>query len=208
MFQPRPRRGAQSPSSGGLATGVDLTVALLFPMTWISPNLIYTGLFEMLAAVLAAEFVVLLALFTVTKRHIADTREAFRSDWNLARWAVLLVVGYEALAGELAWSAFVFIAAVLASADFPLRIGPHAEWRRQLNLDVWILLGITLAATLVTAFIRFPPVPYIQVPPDGIVHDIVVQGNFPPQGIFALGTLYFVPKAILNGYRHLRPADS
>ncbi|HEY7840622.1 MAG TPA: hypothetical protein VIC61_03560, partial [Gammaproteobacteria bacterium] len=47
---------------GTAAPGVDAVVAVLFAATWVSPNLIWAGMFELLATYLAAELVVLLAL--------------------------------------------------------------------------------------------------------------------------------------------------
>jgi hypothetical protein len=191
------------PGFGAAAPGVDGVVAMLFAATWASPNLIWEGMFEMLATYLAAELVVLLALLTLTKGHLADTRRALRFDWLLVRCVVLIVTGWFVLDAGLGWHVVLFVAAALALADFPLRVGSHDDWRELLDRDVWILIAILAGSLLLAAIFGNRIVAGVRFPAQGLLHDFIVSDLRLPQQILALGTFYFVPKAILNGYRHV-----
>ena len=155
----------------------------------------------MLAAVLAVEILELLVLVTLARRHVADTRERFRSDWNLVRWVVLGIVAWQCITGAVGLDVLLFIAVVLAGAECPLYISCSPRWRERLQTDVWIVLGIVFGATMLPWLAHFPPVPGIRVPADGIIHTLVVSLDWRPQEILAMGTFYFIPKTLLNGCR-------
>lgn len=187
---------------GAAAPGVDAVVAVLFAVTWISPNLIWAGMFEMLATYLAAEFVVLLALFTLTKGHPPDTRRELRFDWMMVRCVVLIISGWFILEAGLSWHVLLFVGAALALADFPLRIGSHENWRELLDRDLWILMGILLVSLLMAGILGNRIVAGIRFPAEGLLHDFIVSDLRLPQQALSMGTLYFASKAALNGYRH------
>jgi hypothetical protein len=188
---------------GMAAPGVDAVVAVLFAATWVSPNLIWAGMFEMLATYLAAELVVLLALFTLAKGRFAHTRRELRFEWMMVRCVVLLVAAWFILDGGLSWYVLLFVAAALATADFPLRIGSHQNWHELLDRDTWVLMGILMASLLVSAIFGNRVVPGIRFPAEGLLHDLVANDLRLPQQVLSMGTFYFASKAILNGYRHV-----
>lgn len=196
---------APARNEGGYATSADLFLALLFPLAWAAPRLVPAALFELLVTCLAAEIMEVFVLLVVSKRLLPETPEQFRADWNLARWAILAVIGYQVLAGKLGWPVLLFLAPLLLTAGLPLRLAPHRDWRERLNLDIWLLLGIAVGAALLAwIFAGFSTLSGLRIPADGLVHDLVTRHQVKPQEVLALGSFYFFPKALLNGYRFLQ----
>jgi hypothetical protein len=203
MIQLARRHHDDDAGFGMAAPGVDSVVAVLFAATWASPNLIWAGMFEMLATYLAAELVVLSALFTLAKGRFADTRQELRFEWMMVRCVVLMVSGWFVLDAGLSWYVLLFVGAALATADFPLRIGSHENWRELLDRDVWVLMGILMACLLLSGILGNRVVPGIRFPAGGILHDLVASDPRLPQQALSMGTFYFISKAALNGYRHV-----
>ena len=181
---------------------MDIVIAVLFPVTWMSHNLIHEGLFEILAICLTAEFIMLFMLGVFGKKIYATTHKEVYRDWALVRLLMLGFLGYLYLDG-VPWNILLFAAMVIVTAGFPLRIGIHRNWQAQLTTDIYILLAVMMFSSLIVSVVNFPPVASVRVPGEGIIHDLVVDYHLSPVQILAVGTLYYWPKALLNGRRYL-----
>ncbi|MGH8119963.1 MAG: hypothetical protein ACRESK_05040 [Gammaproteobacteria bacterium] len=202
LLSARKVSGSTPRHTGGFATSMDILIAVLFPLTWISPNLVYQGMFEVLAVCLMAEIIVLFTVMVVSKKNTALTREEYYRDWIFVRLLMPGFLVYLHVQG-VPWNILLFAALVILTAAFPLRIATHDNWKGRLMTDVFILAMALMVSALIVGMVNFPPVPFVHVPAEGIINDLVVKYHLSPEEILAWGTLYYCPKALLNGRRYL-----
>jgi hypothetical protein len=183
-------------------TAVDILLAVLYPLTWLSPNLLYPGLFEVLAACLSGEILALFVLAILGRRFRAGSHAGLRRDWIFVRF---LLLGYLAFlyAQSVPWGALLALGIAVVGASFPLRVTSHPDWPARLQHDTVALVIVAGLAFIAGDFLALPAAPDLRLPDGGFVLDLVVKHRVAPAQVLATGSAYYLAKAIITGRRVL-----
>ena len=178
-------------------TALDVLFALLFPLTWFAPNLLYSGLFEVLTVCLSGEIAALFLVAVLGRRLRGGSHAGLRRDWILARF---LLVGFLAwlYTRDASWVALLAMGVAVVGASFPLRVTSHPDWPARLQADTVVLVMVAGLVLIAGDFVALPPARDIALPDRGFVLDLVVKHRVNPAHVLAVGSAYYLAKAIVT----------